>query len=156
MKKATFGFNINDIAEIAILCSLAIVLDQFCKIPLGATGGSINLSMLPLYIIALRHGWFKGFIGGGIIYAVTTCIIDGYGFQFFPLEYFVAYGSVGILGIFANFIYKKFNKNNKYKMMFLWMQQANFLTIIKKTDRADSLQIKLSDSNLIMKIIAKR
>ena len=28
MKKATFGFNINDIAEIAILCSLAIVLDQ--------------------------------------------------------------------------------------------------------------------------------
>ena len=51
MKKATFGFNINDIAEIAILCSLAIVLDQFCKIPLGATGGSINLSMLPLYII---------------------------------------------------------------------------------------------------------
>ena len=117
MKKATFGFNINDIAEIAILCSLAIVLDQFCKIPLGATGGSINLSMLPLYIIALRHGWFKGFIGGGIIYAVTTCIIDGYGFQFFPLEYFVAYGSVGILGIFANFIYKKFNKNNKYNII---------------------------------------
>ncbi|MFR1524887.1 MAG: ECF transporter S component [Bacilli bacterium] len=117
MKKATFGFNINDIAEIAILCSLAIVLDQFCKIPLGATGGSINLSMLPLYIIALRHGWFKGFIGGGIIYAVTTCIIDGYGFQFFPLEYFVAYGSVGILGIFANFIYKKFNKDNKYNII---------------------------------------
>ena len=117
MKKATFGFNINDIAEIAILCSLAIVLDQFCKIPLGATGGSINLSMLPLYIIALRHGWFKGFIGGGIIYAITTCIIDGYGFQFFPLEYFVAYGSVGILGIFANFIYKKFNKNNKYNSL---------------------------------------
>ena len=113
MKKATFGFSISDIAEIAILCSLAIVLDQFCKIPLGATGGSINFSMLPLYIIALRHGWFKGFIGCGIIYAITTCIIDGYGFQFFPLEYFIAYGSVGILGIFANFINKNFNKNNK-------------------------------------------
>ena len=30
MKKATFGFSISDIAEIAILCSLAFVLDQLC------------------------------------------------------------------------------------------------------------------------------
>ena len=33
---------------------------------------------------------------------------------------------------------------------------SKFLDYNKKTDRADSLQIKLSDSNLIMKIIAKR
>ena len=54
MKKATFGFNINDIAEIAILCSLAIVLDQFCKIPLGATGGSINVTII--------HHCFKAWV----------------------------------------------------------------------------------------------
>ncbi len=112
MKKAVFGFSVSDIAEIAILCALAVALDRFAKIPIGATGGSINPSMLPLFIIALRHGWFKGFIGGGVVYALTTCLLDGYGFQYFPLEYFVAFGAVAILGIFANYINKKLMNEN--------------------------------------------
>ena len=62
--KKTFGFNVHDIVEIAMLSALSIVLDQFLKIRIGATGGSINLAMLPLLIISLRHGPFKGFIGG--------------------------------------------------------------------------------------------
>ncbi len=112
MKKAVFGFSVSDIAEIAILCALAVALDRFAKIPIGATGGSINPSMLPLFIIALRHGWFKGFIGGGVVYALTTCLLDGYGFQYFLLEYFVAFGAVAILGIFANYINKKLMNEN--------------------------------------------
>ncbi len=53
MKKGLFEFNVRDIVEIAIFCALAIVLDTFVKIPLGATGGSINISMIvivPLYL----------------------------------------------------------------------------------------------------------
>lgn len=112
MKKAVFGLNVHDIAEIAMLCGLAIVIDRFIKIPLGATGGSINLSMLPLILIALRHGWFKGLISGGVIFGLTTNLLDGYGLACYPLEYFVAFGSISIIGLLSPFIYKM-AKNNK-------------------------------------------
>ena len=54
--KKTFGFNVHDMVEIAMLVALAIILDQFLKISIGATGGSINLAALPLLIISFRHG----------------------------------------------------------------------------------------------------
>ena len=43
MKKETFTFSVRDICEIAIMSALAIVLDRFVKIPIGSTGGSINI-----------------------------------------------------------------------------------------------------------------
>ena len=45
--------TIRDIAEDGMLIAMAIILD-FIKIPIGATGGSINLQMLPLFVIALN------------------------------------------------------------------------------------------------------
>ena len=102
--KKTFGFSIKDIAEIAIFSALAIVLDRVVRIPLGATGGSVNISLVPLYVIALRHGWFKSFIAGSIIYGLITCLFDGYGLICYPLEYFVAYGAICILGISCKYI----------------------------------------------------
>ena len=75
--KKTFGFTVKDIAEITIFSALAIVLDRLIKIPVGITGGSINISLVPLYVIALRHGWFKSFIAGSIIYGLITCLFDG-------------------------------------------------------------------------------
>lgn len=102
--KKTFGFTVKDIAEIAILSALAIVLDRVVRIPLGATGGSINISMVPLYVIALRHGWFKSFIAGGIVYGLITCLFDGYGLICYPLEYFVAFGAICILGVASKYI----------------------------------------------------
>lgn len=113
MKKETFTFSIRDITEIAMLCALAIVLDKFVKIPIGATGGSLNIATFPLFVIALRHGWFKGLVGGGIVFGLISCLLDGYGMQCYPLEYFLAFGSVAILGIFGNYINKAFNSQNK-------------------------------------------
>ena len=115
--KKTFGFNVHDIVEIAMLSALSIVLDQFLKIRIGATGGSINLAMLPLLIISLRHGPFKGFIWGGIIFGFITCLIDGYGLVTYPLEYFLAFGIVGILGFFSHFIHKSMEENNTKKII---------------------------------------
>ena len=106
MKKAVFGLNVRDIAEIAMLWGLAIVIDRFIKIPLGATGGSINLAMFPLILIALRHGWFKGFIAGGLIFGLITNLLDGYGLACYPLEYLVAFGSIAIIGVLSPYIYK--------------------------------------------------
>ena len=113
MKKNVFTVNVHDMVEIAMLCALAIVLDRFLKIPLGPTGGSINLSMVPIFFINLRHGWFKGFISGGLVYGLITCLLDGYGLVCYPLEYFVAFGSTCILGVFAKYINNCFSSKTK-------------------------------------------
>lgn len=109
MDKKTFTFDVRDMVEIAMLCALAIVLDRFLKIPLGPTGGSLNLSMVPIFFINLRHGWFKGFVAGGLIYGLITCLLDGYGMACYPLEYLVAFGASGVLGVFARYINNNFD-----------------------------------------------
>ena len=89
MKKGLFGFNVHDMVEIAIICAFSIILDKSLKIPVNGAAGSINLSMLPILILTLRHGWFKGFFAGGIIFGIIEsafavdvvsalyCICDG-------------------------------------------------------------------------------
>ncbi|MCM1260733.1 MAG: energy-coupled thiamine transporter ThiT [Prevotella sp.] len=112
--KHIFGFTVRDIAEIAILCAIAVVLDKFVKLSIGATGGSINIAMVPLFIIALRHGWFKGLIAGGLVYGLISCLLDGYGLITYPLEYLVAFGSVAITGLVAKWINQFYlNKTTK-------------------------------------------
>ena len=112
MKKVLFDFKVADIVEIAILCSLAIVLDTFVKIPLGPSG-SINLSMVPILVIALRHGWFKTLFAGGLVYGLITCLLDGYGIITYPLDYFLGFGSTAVLGLFAEYINKNYKTNAK-------------------------------------------
>lgn len=112
--KHIFGFTVRDIAEIAILCAIAVVLDKFVKLSIGTTGGSINIAMVPLFIIALRHGWFKGLIAGGLVYGLISCLLDGYGLITYPLEYLVAFGSVAITGLVAKWIHQFYlNKTPK-------------------------------------------
>ena len=110
MKSSFFKFSIRDIVEIAVMCAFAVVLDKFVKIPIGATGGSINIASVPLFIVAYRHGWFKGLIASGVVFALITCILDAYGFQFFFFEYFIAFGSIAIGGLFGPMIFKTYNR----------------------------------------------
>ena len=100
-------FSLYDIVEIAMLISLAVVLDTFIKIPIGITGGSINLAMLPLMIIALRHNFYKSFISCGLVYGLATCLLDGYGLMYLPFDYVLGFGSVAIISIFRQFIFDK-------------------------------------------------
>ena len=96
--------TVREIVEEGVLISLAFVLN-FIKIPIGPTGGSINFQMLPLMIIALRHGPEHGFVAGGIIYGLLTCLTDGYGFACYPFDYLIGFGSVAIMGLFRKFIF---------------------------------------------------
>ncbi len=117
MRKELFTFSVRDITEIAILCALAIALDRFVKIPVGATGGSINLAAVPLFIIAFRHGWFKGLIGGGLVFGVTTCLLDAYGFQYYVFDYLIAFGCIGLAGLVGYFIHATYAKKEfKYQL----------------------------------------
>ena len=98
--------SINDIVEIGIFVSLAVVLDlAFFKIRIGAQGGSISLAMLPLFIISLRKGFFKGFVASGIIFGLITCLTDNYGFITYPFDYLLGFGSIAIVGFFNKFIF---------------------------------------------------
>ena len=99
------AFTTYQIVEMAMLVSLAIVLDlPGLKIRIGASGGSIGFTMLPLFVLVLRQGPIKGFIGAGIVYGFVTCILDGWGLVYYPFDYLLGYGSMALLGIFHPFI----------------------------------------------------
>ena len=111
----------RQIVEEGMLISLALVLD-FIKIPVGPTGGSINFQMLPLMIIALRYGPQHGFIAGGIVYGLVSCLIDGYGFACYPFDYLIGFGSVAAMGFFRKFIFSEDQTSyNKKGLFFIFI-----------------------------------
>lgn len=90
------------ICEGAMLLALAVAL-SFLKVALWAQGGSVDLVMIPLIVFALRWGGGWG-IGACVVYGLLDCIFSGgmaYGWQSILLDYFVAYGMVGIAGFFT-------------------------------------------------------
>ncbi|MEG2052972.1 MAG: energy-coupled thiamine transporter ThiT [Bacilli bacterium] len=99
-------FSISDIAETAMLIAIAVVLN-YIKVPLGATGGSINLQIVPLVIIALRYSPSKTFFATGLCYGLISCILDGYGLHTFPFEYLIAFGSVVIISFVRKYVISK-------------------------------------------------
>lgn len=101
--------TVHEITEDAILVAAAFALN-FLKVGIGETGGSINLQLLPIYIIALRHGPFHGIISGGIVLGLTTIFADGYPFVTFPFDYLIGLGSAGLLGFFKPLIMGKEQK----------------------------------------------
>ena len=112
-------FSVRDIAEEGILIAMAFGLN-FIKIPITATGGSVNFQMFPLMLIALRHGPSHGFVCGGIVFGLLTCLTDGYGFATYPFDYLIGFGSVAIVGLFKDFIFSPEQKNYNFKgLLFL-------------------------------------
>ena len=109
-------FTVKDLTEISVLVGLALVLDTFVKIPIQIAGGSVNIACVPLFIIALRHGPIKSLIAGGVAFGLLSCLIDGYGFIYYPMEYLIAFGAVSVLGIFGRLIHKLFIKDYKGKL----------------------------------------
>ena len=93
-------FSTRDIAESGVLIASALVLN-FVKLFPAPTGGSVNLQMLPLFILAIRKGPVKAFIGCGIVYGLISCLTDGYGIATYPFDYLLGFGSTAILGLFA-------------------------------------------------------
>ena len=108
------SITVSDITEMGILIGLALALN-FVKIVQMPTGGSINFQMLPLFILALRKGPIKGFIGAGIAYGLISCITDGYGIATYPFDYLLGFGSVCVLGFFTPYIFGEDQTNYNLK-----------------------------------------
>lgn len=117
--------NARAIAEDGILIAAALVLD-FIKIPLQVEG-SINFQMLPLMIIALRRGPVHGFVAGGIVYGLISCLKDGYGFFYFPFDYLIGFGSVFAMGYFRKFILPEGETSYNVKSI-VWIVVAGAIT----------------------------
>jgi len=95
--------NTKVLTEIAILVSLAVVLEVFFT-GLGAFfpflqlpyGGRITLSMMPLFVLTYRQG-FKYGIYGGVVYGLLNLLLDAqlWHWASFFLDYAVAFGAIG-------------------------------------------------------------
>ena len=96
-------FTVKDITEMGVLIAIAFGLN-FIKLFQMPTGGSVNFQMLPLFFLALRRGPLKGFIGGGIVYGLITCLTDGWGFASYPFDYLLGFGSIAVFGFFSHLI----------------------------------------------------
>ena len=102
---------------------LVFVIKVLHFLHLTSLGGSINLQMLPLMIIALRRGPVTGFVCGGIIYGLFSILADGYPFATYPFDYVIGFGSVGIMGLFNSLIFPKEEKP-------LWQREISSLYYI--------------------------
>ena len=88
MEKRKSFLSVKEMVEMALLVALAVVLDlDGFKISLSADGGSIGFTMVPLFILGYRHGFFKSLIGVGVIYGLTTALLDGHGLIYYPFDY---------------------------------------------------------------------
>lgn len=107
-------FSTRDMAESGVLIAAALVLN-FIRLFPAPTGGSVNLQMLPLFILAIRKGPVKAFIGCGIVYGLISCLTDGYGIATYPFDYLLGIGSTAILGLFSKQIFGEDQENYNLK-----------------------------------------
>lgn len=92
--------NTRVIAEISIMLALAVVFQLVAMVlPRQPQGGSISITMLPLIILAYRHGLKVGILSG-MVYGILDAMITGFAFVgihwgvlFF--DYLLAFGSIG-------------------------------------------------------------
>ncbi len=93
--------SLHRITECAIFIAMAVGL-SYCEIELGTFGGDISFCMVPLFIICYRHGIFYG-VSSGLAFGFLKCLLGGgigWGLPSILLDYVLAYGAVGVAGVF--------------------------------------------------------
>lgn len=99
--------NLSILAEVAIFSAIALVFD---KLPLFTMpqGGSVSLVMLPILLLALRHGFGVGILTGGIVGTIQL-FYGGYFLNVFQvfLDYALAYAGIGLAGLLAPTLHKQ-------------------------------------------------
>ena len=95
------------LTEIAIFSAIALVFD---KLPLFTMpqGGSVSLVMLPILLVALRHGLTTGLLTGGIVGTIQL-FYGGYFLNIFQvfLDYALSYAGIGLAGLLVPLLRKQ-------------------------------------------------
>lgn len=100
------------LVEAGILIALALILDRI-KVYEAPQGGSVTAgSMIPIFLFSFRWGLGPGVVAGAI-FGLLQLLLGGWVFT--PtqaiLEYPIAFGVLGLAGIFSNRAYEE-NKNS--------------------------------------------
>ena len=108
MKNSKTAKNLRALCEAAILVALSVVLTLLrfppFNIDLWGNGGSIDFVMVPLVVLAWRRGVVWA-VPAGLAFGFLKCLISGgigWGLLSVLLDYVLAYGAVGLAGIFMD------------------------------------------------------
>lgn len=95
------------LAEIAIFAALALILDRLVLFTMPQ-GGSVSLVMLPIILLALRHGFVTGILAG-LVVGTIQLFFGGYFLNVFQvfLDYIVSFAGIGAAGLFAGTLQKQ-------------------------------------------------
>jgi len=88
-KMKNLRLNVRQIALMGMLVSLSMVFDAVFKFYQLANGGSINLAMVGLVLIALSFSWWQSWLAITIIFGGLTAFLDGY-ITYYLFDYFLA------------------------------------------------------------------
>ncbi|UOQ92949.1 energy-coupled thiamine transporter ThiT [Halobacillus shinanisalinarum] len=116
--------------EVAIFSALAILLDiiPFLSFKLWAQGGSVSFAMVPVFIMAFRWGlrgglltglllgFYQILVGGAILISIAQTFLD----------YFVAFGVIGLAGIFAKPV-REAARERHMKRLAAWVIAGSFV-----------------------------
>lgn len=94
--------RIQILAEISISVALAAIL-HFVALFHMPQGGTVNLEMLPIILVALRRGFWPGIVAG-LVYSPVLYLVEP--FYVHPaqliLDYPLAFGLLGLAGLFRS------------------------------------------------------
>jgi thiamine transporter len=91
--------DVRQIALMGMLVAVSIVLDTVFKFYQQANGGSINLAMVGLVLIALAFPWWQTWLATTIVFGLLTALIDGY-IAYYLFDYFFALAGFLVISIF--------------------------------------------------------
>jgi thiamine transporter ThiT len=90
--------SIRQMALMGMLVAISIVLDTFFKVYQQANGGSINLAMVGLVLIALSFGWWQTWLATTIVFGLLTAFLDGY-IAYYLFDYFLALSGFVVIAL---------------------------------------------------------
>jgi thiamine transporter len=88
----------RQIALMGMLVAITIVLDAVFKFYQQANGGSINLAMVGLVLIALSFGWWQSWLAITIVFGLLTAFLDGY-IVYYLFDYFLALSGFVVISL---------------------------------------------------------
>ena len=90
--------SVRQIALMGMLVAISIVLDAVFKFYQQANGGSINLAMVGLVLIALSFGWWQSWLAITIVFGLLTAFLDSY-IVYYLFDYFLALSGFVVISL---------------------------------------------------------
>lgn len=118
--------TLQALIEISLFSALALVFDLLIPYRMPQ-GGSITLVMLPIFVMAYRHG-LKGGLATGALVGTLQLLFGAYIFTpvQFLVDYTFAYALVGMAGVFSGQV-KRAAKEDAKKTLIAYLVIGAFL-----------------------------